>query len=90
MSASSTSPIGIDRRVARCPLFFGLHGVFEVENDEVGAGLAGLSDRARIGGRQEENRPDGEQVEALVAFCFRLHHHGRIMRPTGQIGEEKC
>ena len=71
-------------------LVLGLHRIFEVEHDEVGAGLARLGDRARVRGRQEQQRPHGEQVDALVVFRFRYGHGRRIMPRNREAGEEEC
>ena len=82
-------PVGrdrLDRRIARRVLVLGLHRILEVEDHEIGRQSARLLDRARVGRRQEQQRPHCEQVD--VAFHFRSAHHRRIMRRNRLTGEE--
>jgi hypothetical protein len=71
-------------------LVFGFHGIFEVEHDEIGRRLPRLGDGARVGRRQEQHRPHGEQVDASVVFSFRSVHHRRIMPEIRNSGEDRC
>ena len=81
----------LDRRLARRVLVLRLHRILEVEHDEVGARLARLRDGARIRRGQEQQRPHGEQVDALVAFSLPLRVIAVASCPGYRdTGEETC
>ena len=47
-----------------------LHGVFEVEDHQVGRQVARFLDGSRVGCGQEQDRADGGQVDAHADFAF--------------------
>ena len=59
-----------DRRLARGILVLRLHRILKVEDDQVGIAFARLRDGARVAGRQEQQRPLVEQVDASCRFSF--------------------
>jgi regulator of protease activity HflC (stomatin/prohibitin superfamily) len=77
----------LDGRSAGGALVGALHRILEVEDDEIGARITRLCNCAWVGRGEKEQRPYGEQVDALVVFPFRYSHGRRIMpapeRETG-------
>ena len=80
----------LDSGPASAGFVFRAYCILQVENDEIAPGAPGLFNRPVVRSGQEQEGPDCEQVDALVAFCFRYSHDRRIMPEKGQTGEDLC